>query len=221
VLRFLVLLLVLLNAGYYAWSHAMLQAYGFAPAVQGEPDRLNQQIRPELLIILPADQNRQGEAPPAQPVAQSAATCLQAGLFDDIQAAVLRQSAQTTLPAGAWALEEIREPARWIVYMGKYPDAPTLARKRAELLALNVRLEPIENPALANGLSLGGFDSQARATAELAVLSKRGVHTAQVLQERAETHASMFRITEVDEALRGRIDALRPALAGKTLRPCS
>lgn len=218
-LRFLVLLLVLLNAGYYAWSHEMLQAYGFAPASQAEPDRLKQQIRPELLIILSAEQARQAEAAP--PVAQTAATCLQAGLFDDIQAAVLRQSAQTTLPAGVWSLEEISEPARWIVYMGKYPDAPTLARKRAELLALNVRLEPIENPALANGLSLGGFDSQARAAAELAVLSKRGVHTAQVLQERAETHASMFRISQVDDALRARIDALRPALAGKTLRPCS
>jgi hypothetical protein len=219
VLRLLVLLLVLLNAGYYAWSHEMLQAYGFAPAAQGEPDRLKQQIRPELLIILSAEQARQAEAAP--PVAQAAPICLQAGLFDDIQAAVLRQSAQTTLPAGVWSLDEISEPARWIVCMGKYPDAQTLARKRAELLALNVRLEPIENPALANGLSLGGFDSQARAAAELAALSKRGVHTAQVLQERAETHASMFRITQVDDALRARIDALRPALAGKTLRPCS
>lgn len=61
-LRFLVLLLVLLNAAYYAWSHDMLQAYGFAPAQQGEPDRLKQQIRPELLIILSAGQARQAEA---------------------------------------------------------------------------------------------------------------------------------------------------------------
>ena len=222
-LRFLVLLLVLLNAVYYAWSHEMLQAYGFAPTLQGEPDRLNQQIRPELLIILSADQARQAEVAPvvAAPVVPAAAQCLQAGLFDDIQAAVLRQSAQTTLPSGVWAFEEISEPARWIVYMGKYPDAQTLARKRAELAALNVRIEPIENAALAGGLSLGGFDSQAKATAEMAVLSKRGVRTAQVLQERAETHASMFRINQVDDAMRPRIDALRPALAGKTLRPCS
>lgn len=53
-LRFLVLLLFFLNAVYYAWSHDLLQAYGFAPVQQGEPDRLNQQIHPELLIILPA-----------------------------------------------------------------------------------------------------------------------------------------------------------------------
>jgi hypothetical protein len=58
VLRFLALLLVLLNAVYYAWSHHLLQAYGFAPMQQGEPDRLKQQIRPELLIIESADPTR-------------------------------------------------------------------------------------------------------------------------------------------------------------------
>lgn len=57
-LRFLALLLVLLNAVYYAWSHHLLQAYGFAPMQQGEPDRLKQQIRPELLIIESADPTR-------------------------------------------------------------------------------------------------------------------------------------------------------------------
>ena len=36
----------------------MLQAYGFAPMQQGEPDRLNQQIRPELLIIESTDPAR-------------------------------------------------------------------------------------------------------------------------------------------------------------------
>jgi hypothetical protein len=220
VLRFLVLLLFFLNAVYYAWSHDLLQAYGFAPAQQGEPERLNQQIRPELLIILSAGQARQAEAPPL-PVVQAAASCLQAGLFDDIQAAVLRQSAQTLLPAGAWSLEEISEPARWIVYMGEFPDGQTMARKQAELVALQLRTEPIENPALANGLSLGGFDSQEKATAELAVLVKRGLRTAQVVQERAGTHASMLRISQVDDAVRARIEELRPVLVGKTLRPCT
>jgi len=219
VLRFLVLLLLFLNALYYAWSHDLLQAYGFAPTQQGEPDRLNQQIHPELLIILTAGQPRQAEAAPP-PVVQ-AALCLQAGLFDDIQAAVLRQSAQTLLPAGRWSLDEISEPARWIVYMGRFPDGQAMARKQAELAALQLRTEPIENPALANGLSLGGFDSQEKAVTELAALVKRGVRTAQVVQERAGTHASMLRISQVDDAVRARIEELRPALAGKTLRACS
>ena len=219
-LRFLVLLLVLLNTVYYAWSHNLLQAYGFAPMQQGEPDRLNQQIQPELLIIELTDPTRTGAADPA-PVAQVAIQCLQAGLFDDIQLAVLRQSAQAVLPAGSWAFEDVSEPARWIVYLGKYPDAQALARKRAELVALKLRVEPIDNPALANGLSLGGFDSQAKASAELAALVKRGVRTAQVVQERAEIRASVFRIQQVDDTVRPHVDELRPALAGKMLRPCT
>lgn len=219
-LRLLVLLLIFLNAVYYAWSHDLLQAYGFAPAQQGEPDRLNQQIQPELLIIQSTGPARQAEAELA-PAVQAAALCLQAGLFDDIQAAVLRQSAQTLLPAGVWSLDEIPEPARWIVYMGKFADDQAMARKQAELVALRLRTEPIENPALANGLSLGGFDSQEKAAAELVALVKRGVRTAQVVQERAATHASMLRISQVDDAVRARIEELRPALAGKTLRPCT
>lgn len=53
VLRFLVLLLVLLNALYYVWSQGMLEGYGLAPVEQREPGRLKQQIHPEQLIIRP------------------------------------------------------------------------------------------------------------------------------------------------------------------------
>lgn len=219
-MRFLVLLLVLLNAAYYAWSQNLLQAYGFAPAQQGEPDRLNQQIRPELLIIESADPTRVGAAEPAAS-APVASQCLQAGVFNDAQTEALRQSAQAALPAGSWAFEDVSEPARWIVYLGTYADAHALARKRAELVALKLRIEPIDNPALAQGLSLGGFDSQAKASAELAALVKRGVRTAQVVQERAEIRASVFRIQQADGTVRPHIDELRSALAGKTLRPCT
>ena len=51
-LRLLVLLLVLANAGYFAWSQGLFGAWGFAPAATGEPQRLRQQIKPEALRIL-------------------------------------------------------------------------------------------------------------------------------------------------------------------------
>ncbi len=219
-LRLLVFLLVLLNAAYFAWSHDMLRAYGFGPLRQAEPERLTQQMRPELLVILSADEARQMEAQTQRQAIDAAVTCLQAGLFNEAQASVLRQSAEAILPAAAWSLNEVVVPSRWIVYMGKYVDAQTLARKRAELVALQVRVESPANPALVPGLSLGGFESQERAVAELAALVKRGVRTAQVVQEKPESRANMLRITSVDEALRARLGELKPALAGKTLRPC-
>lgn len=217
-LRLLVLLLVLLNALYYAWSHRMLAPYGYAPVQQSEPERLSQQIRPQALTILTNEQARQIDA--AARTADRAALCLLAGPFDEAQATALRQAVTAVLPAGSWALEEVVEPARWIVYMGKYADAQALARKRAELVALGLRTEPLANPELAYGLSLGGYSSEARAEAELAALVRRGVRTAQVVQERAQMRASQLRITSIDEAARVRLEELKPALAGRSLRPC-
>lgn len=216
--RLLVLLLVLLNAGYFAWSQGLLRAYGFAPVLQTETYRLTQQIRPERLRILSANEARGLEL--AAPTALPSADCLQAGLFDETQAAALRRSAQSVLPAGSWRLDAAIEPARWIVYMGKYPDAQTLLKKRAELAALNLRFEPLTNPALDFGLSLGSFDTEARANAGLAALTQQGVPTAQVVQERPELQGMVFRVPLVDAALKARLSDLNPALAGKPLRAC-
>ena len=51
-LRFFVLLLFLLNLGYFAWSHGALSTLGLAPAETSEPQHQLQQIRPETLQIL-------------------------------------------------------------------------------------------------------------------------------------------------------------------------
>ena len=51
-LRLIVLLLVLTNAGNYARSHGLLAPYGFAPTSQIEPPPLAQQIHPEAIRTL-------------------------------------------------------------------------------------------------------------------------------------------------------------------------
>lgn len=141
-LRLLVLVLLLANGGYYAWSHGMLRNYGFGPAQQAEPQRVAQQIQPQLLRVLSSDEARRADA------ASRPLECLQAGLFDDAQASALRQLAQKTLPDGSWSLEDATDPER--------PDA-------------------------------------------------RG---------------RQFKLPVVDDALRARLDALQPALAGKPLQAC-
>lgn len=217
-LRLLVLLLVLLNATYFAWSHGLLRAYGFAPVQQSEPQRLAQQIRPEAMRVLTPEEARRTETPAQTTVRPT--ECLQAGLFDDAQGLALRRALETSLPPGSWQLDAVVEPARWIVYMGRYPSVDALSRKRAELASLNLRFEPLSNPELEPGLSLGGFTSQAAANEELAALGRGGVRTARVVQERAEVRGSLLKMAAVDEALRARLEELKPALAGKPLRPC-
>lgn len=48
-LRWVVAVLLLLNAAYYAWSQGALQSWGLAPHSYAEPQRLAQQLHPELL----------------------------------------------------------------------------------------------------------------------------------------------------------------------------
>ena len=217
-LRFLVLFLVLANGAYYAWSHGLLRGYGFAPASHAEPQRLAQQLRPEAIRLLKPDEARRAEATPQVPVKPT--ECLQAGVFNDSQTSRLRSTLEAALPMGTWLLDGAVEPARWIVYMGKYPNADALAKKRAELASLNLRFEPLNNPSLEIGLSLGGFETQAAATAALTGLSQRGVRTARVVQERAEFRGFLLKIPVVDEAVKARLDEIKPVLAGKTLRTC-
>lgn len=218
-LRLLVLLLVLANAGYWAWSQGLLAAYGLAPGVQAEPQRLATQIRPEAIRLLTAEELNKLENAPA-PIAASAFECLQAGLFNEQQTATLRASLEATLPPGSWQFESSVEPARWIVYMGKYNNPENLARKRSELRQLGVPFRAVNNETLAPGLALASFPLEVDAEKELARIATKGVRTARVAQERAETRGQTLKFAAVDAALRAQLDALKPQLEGKTLLSC-
>ena len=179
-LRMLFIVLLLANAGYYAWSQHLLAAWGLAPVQESEAQRLEQQIRPEDLRVVngpgasptpqpepaPTPSATDGsppEAPSAPAVLTSSATpatsgvCLQAGALDEAQAEAWRIAARA-LPQGSWQLERSTTAARWMVYMGRFADADVLAQKRAELKALNVSMDK-PGAALEPGLSLGRFAS--------------------------------------------------------------
>ncbi len=53
-LKLLIVLLLLANGAYYAWSHGALTQLGLAPTHQAEPERLQQQVQPERLVVTPA-----------------------------------------------------------------------------------------------------------------------------------------------------------------------
>ena len=214
-LRLAVLVLLLANAAYFAWSQNLLASWGIAPAQQSEPHRLEQQIKPQAIRILASDEARRIEVA----AAPRAPECLQAGLIEDAQASALKQALESW-PAGSWTLEPVAEPARWIVYMGKYLSADNVTRKKAELRQMGVSFEALANPSLEPGLSLGGFASQAEAGRQLEALAQRGVRTAKVVQERPEARGQLLKLAAVDDVLRPRLDELKPVLGGKSLRPC-
>ncbi len=67
-LRLVIILLVLANAGYFAWSQGLLAPLGLAPVEQSEPERLQAQIKPGSLRLL----NGPKGSAPAEPVAEPA-----------------------------------------------------------------------------------------------------------------------------------------------------
>lgn len=218
-LRLLVLVLVLANAGYWAWSQGLLAAYGLAPAVQSEPQRLLTQIRPEAIRLLTPEEAAKFDNPVA--AVETPTECLQAGLFNEEQTATLRSALDAALPPGSWQFESSVEPARWIVYMGKYTTDEALTKKRGELRQLGVAFRPVTSPALSPGLALASFPAQADAERELARIATKGVRTARVVQERAEARGQILKLAAVSPALRGKLDALKPQFDDKPLQACS
>ena len=215
-LRLAVLLLLLANAGYYAWAQGFLLPFGWGPAQQSEPQRLGQQVRPEAIRVMRPEETRRAEA--AATVARPA-ECLQASALDDAQVEALRPLLEPW-PSGSWNLEPVVEPARWIAYMGKYSSPEQVARKRTELRQLGISFEPLSNASLEPGLSLGGFASESEAKKYVDQLADKGVRTAKVVQERPELRGQKLVLPAVDDTLRARLEELRPALTGKSLRPC-
>ena len=74
-LRWAIVLLVLANAGYFAWTQGYLDGLGMAPAEQSEPQRLARQVKPETLRLLNGPKGADApvaEAPAAAPAAPEA-----------------------------------------------------------------------------------------------------------------------------------------------------
>ena len=187
---------------------------------------MTQQIKPDMLRILTGQESVQAESiSPPQPAASastlsSAFECLEVGMFNEEQTVVLRDKLVSTLPQNSWVIENALVSARWLVYMGKYNSDESVLKKKSELRGLGVSFEELNNIALEPGLSLGSFKTQSEANAELIRITKKGVKTAKVIQERAEQVGQRLRLPTVDAALRAQLDAIKPQLAGKAFVVC-
>ena len=237
-LRLAVIALLLANAGYYAYTQGWLRSAGLVTPEQAEPQRLQQQIRPETLKVLRAQGATNNPTPPPAPAAAPAADtaastpaptaaapadageCLQAGIFDEKQATALRTAA-ASLPQGSWTLEPTPITGRWMIYMGRFDDQDTLDKKRAELRARKVDFDRAGG-TLELGLSLGRFSTEEAAQRGLTTLNAQGVRTARVVLERQAAPGFVLKLPAVTDAQRQQwLATLRPAMAGKTLGSCS
>ncbi len=228
----LVVLLLAANLGWLAWSQGWLRPLGLAPRLQAEPERLRRQVQPEAIRLRPLEHAeapvREAPTPapatpdappaPASAAAPAPTACLQIGTFDATQIEAVRRAA-ASLPQGSWRIDPVQLPGRWMLYVGKLPDAAAVAARRAELRAAGVDTDR-PGAALEPGLSLGRFSSEEAAERGLEGLARKGVRGARVVRERRDTPAFLLRLPQADAALRRQARCLGSVLGEHDWRAC-
>lgn len=215
-LRALVMLLLLANIGFYAWTQGLLDnVLGLRAQGDREPERLARQVRPETIRVLPP-----GTAVAAAP--EPAPVCLEAGPYTPEQIGAAEGVLQTVLPAGSWVSLKSEIPEVWTVLLGKFSSREAQQKRADELKRLKVGYEEVRNvPGVDDGLGLGRYSSRDAAEKAQAEFTQRGVRGGRVvaLSKPLVTHS--LRVERADAALQTRLTGLRAeALQGKSFTPC-
>lgn len=218
-MRATLLVLLLANAGYFAWTKGHLTALGGPgswadPAPQSEPQRLALQLEPERLKVLVPASGAQTIAHSPPPDRPSEPTCLQTTALSDTQAEGLRGALASALPEGSWTMETAVEPARWVVYLGKFSSPEALRLRKSELRTAKVDHRDVNNPALQPGLALGTFPTENAATQALREAIRNGIKSAKVVIERPETRQHTLTLPRATPAQQETVRNLSGGLEG-------
>jgi hypothetical protein len=230
VLRIVVLLLLIANAVYFAWTSGWLTDMGMPPTQEREPERLKTQLdpgtlrllngpRPEQVTRSPAALSAAAEPTPSAPPVPTT-SCWQASGFTLPQADALRNAlGRAGLASDLWQLNEAKLAGRWVVFMGRYNDEQ-MAKKKAELRELKIEFREVNLPSTGPGLALGTFSSEEAVQQALRDVAKKGVRSARAAVERPELATLTLRLPSITTEQRSSVEALGEALAGKSLQSC-
>lgn len=211
-LRALVLLLLVANLGFFAWTRGWLDGVGLVPHADREPERLARQVQPQSLRILPPNEAASAMA------AGAGANCLEAGPFTTEEADAAEGLLRTALPAGAWTRRSVQRPGDWMIYLGRFTAPEGSQKKAEELRRLQVPFDELAGPAdLVPGLSLGHFDDRDAADKALEQLVQRGVRSARVVTVAEPATEAFLRIERPDATLNGQVAAIAGEVKGLAL----
>lgn len=230
-LRLLVVVLVLANGLFWAWTQGALAPWLPARADQREPERVKAQLRPELITVMSpkAMTAAVAAASEAAPASTPAATseldkpvCLEAGPFTETTAKAAEAAlAEAGVPDGAVLREQFSVNATWGVVMGKFPDRDSLRQKADELKRLGVKFDEMTTPAMyVPGLRLGNYSDRYGAEAALRDLAAKGVRTARVVELPTGPVQHWLRAPRADAELQTRLKALPAGTVAKGFATC-
>lgn len=218
-LRALVVLLLLANGLFFAWSRGWLSPT-LPPPHHGErePERLAAQVRPETIrLITPQAASAAAAAAAAAPI------CMEAGPFGDTDIGVAEAAMLAAgVPVGAFERRQTPAPGAWLVYMGRFADTTAQRTKEDELRRLKLAFDEVRSPAeLAPGLALSRHDSREAADAALAQANQRGVRSARVVALPSAAQQHWLRTPRADRDIQARLAGLKPPVITAAFVRCA
>lgn len=229
-MRALFLLLLLANAGFFAWSR-----YLSPPETAADPAPLARQIEPEKLRIVapaalppPAPPKPAAAPPPPTPAAAAAPAvagalkCIEWGSFTLADAPRAEKALEPLALGTRLAQRRTEETAGWWVFIPSQKTRQGALRKAAELKGLGIGEYFImqEEGPLRWSLSLGVFRTEEAAQARLAALRQQGVRTAQVGQRETVVPKVWLQVSGADAALERQLADIALQMEGSELRSC-
>ena len=213
-MRLLVLLLVLANAAFFAWSRYVASGEAGADAVP-----LGRQIEPDKLRILSPSEL----PPPSAGIQPAAAKCMEWGSFTLADAPRAEKALEPLALGARLAQRRTEETAGWWVFIPPQGNRPGAQKKAAELKGLGVDDYFIVQDEGANrwAVSLGVFRSEEAAQARLAALRERGVRSAQVGARETQVPKLWLQVKSVDAALEAKLKEIALQIDGSELKSCS
>lgn len=210
-MRVLVIVLLAVNALFFAWSRGWLDKVTGLPAEAGrEPQRLAAQQHPERI----------------QPLAASAIaalaqrSCLELGPLEGDTTLTAAQTVLRALGADA-QVRSTEQAGEWAVATIRLADADFRARKEATYRQMRLPFEPLQGmPAENPTFVLTRHASEVEAKSQLDAFGKRGLKGLRVLALKpAQSRHTL--LIQADGLLAGRLKASKdPALAAG-FRACS
>lgn len=218
-LRALLLLLLLANVVFFAWSRGAFAPMWPAPmAAQREPERVQAQVKPEAVTVLPAK-----AASAAISAARAASlACVEAGPLAEAELPAAESAlAPVQLPEGSWMRAVAPPPPLWLVFAGRAADPAGLRARAEELKKLNLPFEVIDAPAeFANGFVLSRHATRAEAEAALAAASAPGLKGARVVSLPAPPVQTWLKVPQADADMQDKLKALAPEPLAGGFKPC-
>lgn len=179
-LRLLVILLVLANLGSYAWQTGWLAPLGLEPRSPQEPQRVEQQLRPEVVRLLNGQRPAASPSPPASPpVTASTSTSAPAPAITGTEPAPADGSAGSSTPPSSTNPNSATTTEATACFESGGFDAAQADQLRAELrrMALPDNAWRLSEVSSAGRwiVYMGRYDNAAQVSAKKAELRELGV----------------------------------------------